>query len=72
MICLLTAVWFPPGGGRRYNVTQIGNKQLYTLAESIHKTIQKQRTHKRERKHTNQENKQKQINWKNIQQLIRK
>jgi len=35
---------------RSVNCTQIENKQLYTWGETIHKTMQKHRTHKLEGK----------------------
>jgi hypothetical protein len=46
MINLWTAIRFPPSGSGRYSCTEIENKQLYTWRETIHKTIQKNRTHK--------------------------
>jgi hypothetical protein len=49
----------------------MGEKQLYTKGETIHKTIQKHRIHKIENKHTKQDNKHKRI-LKNTSQIIRK
>jgi hypothetical protein len=52
---LCIAIVFPPGGSGRWTCTEI---QKYTEGETMHKTIQK---HKRENKHTKQENKHKRI-----------
>jgi hypothetical protein len=41
-ICyLVTAVLFPPSGSGQETCAKIGNGQLYTKGETIHKTIQK-------------------------------
>jgi hypothetical protein len=42
-------------------VLKIGKRRLYTKGETIHKTIQKHRIHKIEKKNKKQENKHKKI-----------
>jgi len=56
---IFTVIWFPPGGSGRSTCAKIGNRQLYTKGETIHKTIQKHRIHKIETKMQKQENKHK-------------
>ena len=53
----LTAIGFTPSGSGRQTCREIGKKQLYTKEETIQETIQKNRIHKIENKHTKQENK---------------
>jgi hypothetical protein len=59
---LFTAAGFPHGGSGRQTCAKIGNRQLYTEGEAIHKTehktIQKHRIHKIENKITSIKEKQ--------------
>jgi hypothetical protein len=49
----------------------MGNKLLYTWGETVHKTIQKHRTHKVERKTYKTRKQHKRYKLRNIKQLIR-
>jgi len=50
MIHLFTAIGFSPGGNGRKTCTKVGQRQLYTKAETIQKTIRKHRIHKIKKK----------------------
>jgi hypothetical protein len=57
MIYLFTENGFPPGGSRRQSCEKIGQRQLYTKEETIHKTMQNRTILKIEKTTYKQDNK---------------